>query len=216
MCIWRGPTWAWGHVRVEALLAGRTVFGDSSGIEDLRCDARAILQDGLTTLQSISSLVNTIRSKIASVNSFEVCVIHCACESILTYNAKEFFKQMMLRHDCLRDLRTIVTILDIHPDWHALRTLLKFDGVKVADQIRPSLFRKLPDDREVSLTEEDHQFWRLVWKHVQGSSPAMYTFDTGASWGSKYIHHMLAQMQIAQAFELGQTPDPTLYERVVR
>ncbi|KAF9447086.1 hypothetical protein P691DRAFT_761074 [Macrolepiota fuliginosa MF-IS2] len=32
MCIWRGPDWAWGHVRVEALLSSRTVYGSRQTI----------------------------------------------------------------------------------------------------------------------------------------------------------------------------------------
>ena len=120
-------------------------------------------------------------------------------------------KQIVLRHDCLRDVRTIVTILDIHPDWHALRTLLAFNGIEVADKLRPVLSRNLPDDREVDPSDEDHIFWKHVWEIVQGSSQALHTFDIGATWGSKCIHHMLAQMQIAEAFDQGRT---TLYEKL--
>lgn len=90
---------------------------------------------------------------------------------------------MTLRHDCLRDLRTIVANLDIHPDWHALRTMLAFK--EVADNLRPCLSRSLPDDWEINLSDEDHQFWKYVWEHVQGSLSALHTFDAGASWGSK-------------------------------
>lgn len=28
MCIWQGPDWAWGHVRLEALLSSRSVYGN--------------------------------------------------------------------------------------------------------------------------------------------------------------------------------------------
>jgi len=107
-------------------------------------------------------------------------------------------------------------MLDIHPDWHALRTMLAFNGPEVANTLRPILSRNLPDDREVGLTYEDHQFWKQVWEHVQGSSQALHTFDTGASWGSKCIHHILAQMQITEALDRGQIPDSTLYEKLVR
>ena len=113
-------------------------------------------------------------------------------------------------------MRTIVSILDIHPDWHALRTMLAFNGIEVADNLRPLLSRNLPDDREINLSDKDHQFWKHVWEHVQGSSSGLHTFDTGASWGSKYIQHMLAQMQISEAFDRGLIPDPILYERLVR
>lgn len=85
--------------------------------------------------------------------------------------------------------------------------MLAFNGIEVADTLRPIVSRKLPDNRETLLSDEDHQFWKLIWEHVQGSSPALHTFDSGASWGRKHIQHMLAQLQIAEAFERGQTPE---------
>ncbi len=75
MCIWRGPDWAWGHVRIEALLASRTVYGNPSDVEDLRRDARMTLQEGLASVRSVSSLVHRIRSRIASVKTFEVRIL---------------------------------------------------------------------------------------------------------------------------------------------
>jgi hypothetical protein len=216
MCIWRGPDWAWGHVRIEALLASRTVYGNPSDVEDLRRDARMTLQEGLASVRSVSSLVHCIRSRIASVKTFEVRILSSSVGSLILTCPKVFFKQITLRHDCLRDMRTIVAILDIHPDWHALRTMLAFNGIEVADNLRPLLSRNLPDDREINLSDKDHQFWKHVWEHLQGSSPALHTFDTGASWGSKYIQHMLAQMQISEAFDRARIPDTILYERLVR
>jgi len=94
--------------------------------------------------------------------------------------------------------------------------MLAFNGIEVADSLRSLLSRNLPDDREINLSDEDHQFWKHVWEHVQGSSSALNTFDTGASWGSKCIQHMLAQMQISEAFDRGLIPDTILYERLVR
>jgi hypothetical protein len=86
-------------------------------------------------------------------------------------------------------------------------------------KLRLVLSRNLPDDREIGLSDEDHQFWQHVWEHVQGSSLALHTFDVehhAASWGSKCIQHMFAQMQIGDAFDHRPIPMPTLYERLVR
>jgi len=94
--------------------------------------------------------------------------------------------------------------------------MLTFNGIEVADSLRSLLSRNLPDDREINLSDEDHQFWKHVWEHVQGSSSALNTFDTGASWGSKCIQHMFVQVRIAEALDRGLIPDPTLYERLVR
>lgn len=72
MCVWRGPDWAWGHVRIEALLASRTVYGNPSDVEDLRHDALMTIQEGLESVRSVSSLVHRIKSRMTSVKTFEV------------------------------------------------------------------------------------------------------------------------------------------------
>lgn len=66
MCVWRGPDWAWGHVRIEALLASRTVYGNPSDVEDLRHDALMTIQEGLESVRSVSSLVHRIKSRMTS------------------------------------------------------------------------------------------------------------------------------------------------------
>lgn len=78
MCIWRGPQWAWGHVRIEALLASITVYGKREDVEDLRRDAQMILQEGMASFGFVSSLVDRIRSRMTLVNTYEVCVFPCA------------------------------------------------------------------------------------------------------------------------------------------
>jgi hypothetical protein len=103
-------------------------------------------------------------------------------------------------------MMTIIAILDIHPDWHALRTMLAFNGIEVADKLRPVLLCNLPNHSDVNLTDEDPPFWKRVWEVVQGPSQTLHTFDAGATWGSKCIHHVLAQMQMAEAFDQGQIP----------
>jgi hypothetical protein len=75
MCIWRGPDWARGDVRIEALLASRTVYRNPSDVEDLRRDARMTLQEGLASVRTVSSLVHRIRSRIASVKTFDVRIL---------------------------------------------------------------------------------------------------------------------------------------------
>ena len=74
--MWRGPDWAWGHVRIKALLASRTVYGNASDVEDLCHDALMTQRDGLASVQSVSSLVGRIRSKMASVKKFEVGIFY--------------------------------------------------------------------------------------------------------------------------------------------
>ncbi|KDQ15368.1 hypothetical protein BOTBODRAFT_54663 [Botryobasidium botryosum FD-172 SS1] len=199
LCIWQGPEWAWGHVHVEALLAGRTVYGRRSDVEHLIDDAQFMLRESRATLDDLASLIHRIHLAIADLKTYE-----------------NFFAQMLRQHDCLRYLRTILTILDIHPDWHPLRTMLAWHGPNIADDIRASVFRKLPDNRESHLTDEDHAFWKQIWDLCQESSRAMKTFDRGATWGKQQIEHMLAQMQISEALDRNETPDPALYDKLAR
>lgn len=87
--------------------------GNPSNIEDLRRDAQMLPQEGLESVRSVLSLVDRIKSRMASVKTFEVCTFSSRVGSfILTCHAKVFFKQMALRHDCLRYLRAIVAIID--------------------------------------------------------------------------------------------------------
>ncbi|GBE86796.1 hypothetical protein SCP_1000380 [Sparassis crispa] len=50
LCICQGPDWAWGHVRLEALLSSHTVYGNRRDVEHLRQEAMIFLNDGLTRL----------------------------------------------------------------------------------------------------------------------------------------------------------------------
>jgi len=72
MCIWQGPDWAWGHVRVEALLSSRTVYGNRADVEHLRQDAVEILDDGLKKFDLIAQAVENIKIQVASTKAYEV------------------------------------------------------------------------------------------------------------------------------------------------
>jgi hypothetical protein len=73
MCIWQGPDWAWGHVRIEALLSSRTVYGNRADVEHLRRDAMTILDDGLTTLDLTAEALKRLQVMIAAMEIHEVC-----------------------------------------------------------------------------------------------------------------------------------------------
>jgi hypothetical protein len=73
MCIWQGPDWAWGHVRIEALLSSRTVYGNRVDVEHLRHDAMTILDDGLATLNLIAEALKRLEVMIAAMEIYEVC-----------------------------------------------------------------------------------------------------------------------------------------------
>jgi len=82
LCIWQGPEWAWGHVHVEALLAGRTVYGKRSEVEHLINDAQSMFRESIATLEGIASLVLRIQLLIADLKTISLpksCAGTTAC-----------------------------------------------------------------------------------------------------------------------------------------
>lgn len=73
MCIWQGPDWAWGHVRIEALLSSRTVYGNRVDVEHLRHDAMTILDNGLATLDLTAEALKRLEVMIMAMEIYEVC-----------------------------------------------------------------------------------------------------------------------------------------------
>lgn len=65
MCIWQGPNWAWGHVRLEALLSCRAVYGNRADVEHLRREAVDYLDDGPKRLDIIAEAVEKIKIHVA-------------------------------------------------------------------------------------------------------------------------------------------------------
>lgn len=63
-CIWQGPQWAWGHVRLEALLSSRTVYGNRSDVEHLRQEAMTYLDEGQQRLYRIAKSVEIIKGSV--------------------------------------------------------------------------------------------------------------------------------------------------------
>ena len=68
MRIWQGTDWAWGHVRIEALLSSRTVYGNRADVEHLRRDAMSILDDGLTFLDLVAEALKRLQAMIDTMN----------------------------------------------------------------------------------------------------------------------------------------------------
>lgn len=44
----------------------------------------------------------------------------------------------------------------------------------------------------------------------------MKAFGEGSEWGKRQVEHMLAQMQISGAADRNETPDPTLFIKLIR
>jgi hypothetical protein len=72
MCIWQGPDWAWGHVRIEALLSSRTVYGDRRDVEHLRQESMTYLHDGIKRLDCVAESVDIIKNIVSTVQRCEV------------------------------------------------------------------------------------------------------------------------------------------------
>ena len=81
MCIWQGPDWAWGHVRLEALLSSRSVYGNRAAVEHLRREAVGYLNDGLKRLNLIADAVEKITNRVASLKTYEVFIYRSAVYS---------------------------------------------------------------------------------------------------------------------------------------
>ncbi|KAF8156528.1 hypothetical protein B0H34DRAFT_783017 [Crassisporium funariophilum] len=197
MCIWQGPDWAWGHVRLEALLSSRSVYGNRRDVEHLRREAMAYLDDGLKRLDLIAEAVEKIKNQVTSVQTYED-FIHPA--------------QQAARQECVQELRTVVKLLDIHPLHHPIRTMLISLSFEYADQIRALLDQDPPD-----INAGAAPVWRTIWDHLQPTSATMWAFDAGCAVGGRnYIRHILASKRLADRFEEGGQVDESMYREIVR
>lgn len=197
MCIWQGPDWAWGHVRIEALLSSRTVYGNRRDVEHLRREAMIFLDDGLKRIDLIAEAVENVKSYVAKVRIYEDFV-HPAQQSV--------------RQDCIQELRKIVNLLDIQPLHHPIRTMLVSLAFKRADRIRALLLKYQPD-----ANAGEAPVWRMIWDCLQPTSTAMWAFDTGCAVGGRiFIQHMLALKRLADRFEEGCPVDDSMYSQIIR
>ncbi|KAF5355113.1 hypothetical protein D9756_005557 [Leucocoprinus leucothites] len=199
VCIWQGLDWAWGHVRVEALLSSRTVYGNRKDIEHLRREATAIIADGNVRFSQIAESVDKIKHQVSTVQTYG-----------------EFIQPALehVRTNFVLELQKIVRLLDIKPLHHPLRTMLipfVFEYAEkahaVLDQVR---LEALPGTAPV---------WREIWDFLQPTSSAMWSFDTGcATGGQAYLRHVLASKNLADRFEegLGGRVDDAMYKDILR
>ncbi|KAF8173105.1 hypothetical protein BJ912DRAFT_992764 [Pholiota molesta] len=190
MCIWQGPDWAWGHVRLEALLSSRSVYGNRTDVEHLRQEAVAYLNDGPQ------------KNQVTSVQTYKN-FIHPA--------------QQAARQECVQALRKLVTLLDIHPLHHPIRTMLISLSFECADQIRALLDNQDPPGPDISGGAAP--VWRTIWDHLQPTSATntMWAFDAGCAVGGRnYIRHMLASKRLADRFEEGGQVDDSMYREIIR
>ncbi|GLB45858.1 putative nucleotidyltransferase domain containing protein [Lyophyllum shimeji] len=197
MCIWQGPDWAWGHVRLEALLSSRSVYGNRRDVEHLRREAMAYLNDGLKRLDLIAEAVKKIKNQVTSVQTYED-FIHPA--------------QQAACQECVQELRKVVKLLDIHPLYHPIRTMLISLSFEYADQIRALLDQDPPD-----INGGAAPVWRTIWDHLQPTSATMWAFDAGCAVGGRnYIRHILASKRLADRFEEGGQVDDSMYREIIR
>jgi hypothetical protein len=72
LCIWQGHDWAWGNVRVEALLASRTIYGNRRDVEHLRVEGKNYRQEGLDKFSAVAESIKKIQEQVQIVQTFEV------------------------------------------------------------------------------------------------------------------------------------------------
>jgi hypothetical protein len=80
LCIWQGHDWAWGNVRLEALLSSRTIYGDCHDIEHLRADGKKIVQEGLEKFGAVTESVKKIKEQVQTAQTLEVRWFHRTLE----------------------------------------------------------------------------------------------------------------------------------------
>lgn len=61
----------WGHVRIEALLSARTVFGDRKDVEHLRLEGLDMLSRIKDQLDFVARAVEVMQSSIARAQTIE-------------------------------------------------------------------------------------------------------------------------------------------------
>ncbi|OBZ68748.1 hypothetical protein A0H81_11302 [Grifola frondosa] len=214
MCIWQGPDWAWGHVRLEALLSSRTVYGNRGDVEHLRREAMTYLNDGLKRLDLIAEAVEKLKNQVASVQTYEVYYRPPAlCRAKIDF-VQNFIlpAQQSARQECIQELRKVVDLLNIHPLHHPIRTMLVSWAFEQADKIRALLDQDPPD-----VTTGAAPIWRTIWDLLQPASKAMWSFDAGCAQGGRtYIRHMLASKRLADRFEEGGQVDDSMYDEIIR
>jgi len=120
--------------------------------------------------------------------------------------------QQVARQECVQELRKVVKLLDIHPLYHPIRTMLLSLSFEYADQIRALLDQDSPD-----INAGAAPVWRTIWDHLQPTSAAMRAFDAGCAVGGRnYIRHILASKRLADRFEEGGQVDDSMYGEIIR
>ncbi|KAF7760419.1 hypothetical protein Agabi119p4_11095 [Agaricus bisporus var. burnettii] len=123
VCIWQGIDWAWGMIRVEALLSSRTVYGKREDIEHLRQDSMTILKDGLIRFNNMANAVEKLKKCITAAQTFEN-FIQPSHQSV--------------REECILQLGQVAELLDM-PLHHPLCTILVYYVFDQVDPIRTLL-----------------------------------------------------------------------------
>ncbi|KAF5347777.1 hypothetical protein D9756_010319 [Leucocoprinus leucothites] len=197
MCIWQGPDWAWGHVRLEALLSSRTVYGNRIDIEHLRREAMAFIADGNLRFSQIAESVDKIKKQVSTVPTYEE----------FTQPALEHVRKV-----CVLELQKIVRLLDIKPLHHPIRTMLIPFVFEYAEQARATL-----DQIQLEATPGTVPVWKEIWDYITPTSYAMWSFDTGCATGGRaYLRHVLASKKLADRFEEGGQVDDAMYKDILR
>ncbi|EKM82472.1 hypothetical protein AGABI1DRAFT_104447 [Agaricus bisporus var. burnettii JB137-S8] len=197
VCIWQGVDWAWGMIRVEALLSSRTVYGKREDIEHLRQDSMTILKDGLLRFNNVANAVEKLKECVTAAQTFETFIQP---------------SQQSAREKCILQLGQIAELIDIQPLHHPLRSILIYYVFDQVDQIRTLLA-----PARLNVTSSDAQIWRPIWDCLQPTSLTMFCIDSGfAEYGPKYIRHVLASKRLAVSFEETGKADADMYNDILR
>ncbi|KAG6808693.1 hypothetical protein H0H92_003236 [Tricholoma furcatifolium] len=140
--VWPGPTWAWGSLRVEAMLTARTVYGDPQDIVYYRLDALEYVNSGLERFRLIDKSVSKIKAIIAEVKTSEA----------FTYPSQQHSREAFLT-----ELGVILHQLDL-PVGHPTACTVIPDVTMTAGKLRRLINEDKPD-----VKVETAPFWEDLW-----------------------------------------------------
>ncbi|KAG6907820.1 hypothetical protein DXG01_007256 [Tephrocybe rancida] len=203
--IWQGPSWAWGNLRIEALLTARTVYGSSEDIAHYHRDALGFLDSGLERFEIIAESVSRIKAIMTEVKTCEVRFRLCLSDCFDVAQTFIHSSQDQSRQAFLQEADVILHQLDL-PYGHPTITMLLPDVGSSVQKLRTLIDKDQPDARAGTAP-----FWEALWTGFQPGQEYLQAFDRFCSYGPPYIRNMLAAKRLAEAIDSGAPVTQDMY-----
>ncbi|KAG6865476.1 hypothetical protein C0991_002303 [Blastosporella zonata] len=185
-----GSKWAWGNIRIAALLTARTVYGKTGDIAHYRREALGFLDSGLERFKIIAESVSKINAIMAEVKT---------CEAFIHRSQRD------VRQAFFTELEVILRQLDL-PSGHPTITMLLPDVGMSADKLCTLIEHDQPD-----VNDETAPFWNALWVGFQPGQQYIQAFDRFCSYGPPEIRHILATKTLVEALDSGAVVTEDMY-----